>query len=146
MYTIRSMSTPTKSTPFSFAHVLFDSIPQDRQGLALTAFSDLLFPFSYSWPALGCCTRFVIARKKALGGRLRAHGRAEYRPVQNPAVCAYPVTSFLLGWRIAERKTVSGYWVWRSRAMIVLVGGALFAGPPRPVSSFRLCRYLHLRW
>ncbi|EDQ98582.1 uncharacterized protein LACBIDRAFT_335832 [Laccaria bicolor S238N-H82] len=104
-----STRIPTKSTPFSFAHVLFDSIPQDRQGLALTAFSDLLFPFSYSWPALGCCTRFVIARKKALGGKLRAHGRAEYRPVQNPAGrhalcrpfdCAATSTSVGDRWRI----------------------------------------------
>ncbi|EDR01429.1 uncharacterized protein LACBIDRAFT_311015 [Laccaria bicolor S238N-H82] len=47
-----------KVHPVLIRHALLDSIPQDRQGL--TAFSDLLFPFSYLWPTTGCCTRFVI--------------------------------------------------------------------------------------
>ena len=41
-------------------------------------------------------------------------------------ILPYMRTPFLLGWRIAERETVSRDWGWRLGGMVVPVGGEVF--------------------
>ena len=113
---------PTKSTPFSF--VTPSSILSHKIGKG----SDLLFPFSYPWPTLGCCCTRLVKSTQYLKRKhlvVNSERMAEQSTGQS-RILPYMRIPFLLGWRIAERETVSRDWGWRLGGMGVPVGGEIF--------------------
>ena len=110
------------------------------KGSPVNPFSDLLFLLSY--PVANCellhkireITQY-LQRKHLVNSERMAQLSTGQRKI-----LPYGPTPFLLGWRTAERKRVSGDWGWRLRAMVVLVGGEVY-GERHALCSFDWGKY-----
>ena len=107
------MTPAYRSTKFtSFSFVTPSSILSHKTGknlLLSPTFSDLLFPFPYPWPALGCCTRFVKSAQYLESKYLVVDSERMAELIAgHSGIRPFVLTPFLLGLRMAEREMVLG--------------------------------------